>query len=237
MPKIYTVRFGPGRLGGRFKPYEKGHGAVVTKIRKIDKEKKIAGPLELQGIRRGMLIHTINMHEVLDWNFKDILQHLLKACQRESVLEFIALDEEEEEKKVLEPEERRETTEASATPAVVIPEKAGTPVPIQNTYPADASRDTIESSTRASMKEAGAVVSVTLENASLRIDPTSASTEAESTAPKSTDDDLDEFEAFLDSSCREAASLAVEVGRHKASLDIAEADEIDSHIEALMVDL
>ncbi len=50
-------------------------------------------------------------------------------------------------------------------------------------------------------------------------------------------DDLDEFENFLNSTCRSAASLESEIDNHLTQSDLQRASEIDAHLDELMEDL
>jgi len=50
-------------------------------------------------------------------------------------------------------------------------------------------------------------------------------------------DDLDEFESFLDSTCRSMASLESEVGSALTEEELHRANEIDTHLNELMEDL
>ena len=50
-------------------------------------------------------------------------------------------------------------------------------------------------------------------------------------------DDLDEFESFLDSTCRSAASLESAVDNELTQHELLREKEIDAHIDALMEDL
>lgn len=221
-------------MGGRFRvANEDGTGAKLTCLRTLADGKQSL--LKLRGVKIGMQMLKINdVKDVHKMKFKQILKLLRSlgndvrvvdfgfACQEQETLPR----EEEKNEVVLTPPISHVHQNIKASSNI---EASSSTAPVQEEVKG---KDKEEE--KAHDKEETDKVEKEEEKPKLTIQVKNFKS---SSSPPAESDDLDEFESFLDSTCRSAASLESAVGNEIMQHELLRASEIGAQIDEIMEDL
>ena len=222
-------------MGGRFRvANEDGTGAKLTCLRTLADGKQSL--LKSRGVQIGMQMLKINdVKDVHKMKFKQILKLLRSlgndvrvvdfgfACQEQ---ETLSREEEEKNEVVLTPPISHVHQNIKVSSNI---EASSPTAPVQEEV-----KGKDKENEKAHDKEETDNVEKEEEKPKLTIQVKNLKS---SSSPPAESDDLDEFESFLDSTCRSAASLESEVGNEIMQHDLLRASEIGAQIDEIMEDL